>query len=108
MQTATNKRESFGEIINGQVPVLVDFYADWCAPCRMMKPILEELHRRMGDKLRILKIDTDKSPAIAEKLQIRGIPTLILFRSGQALWRHSGVVQAAQLEKIVSQYTTNQ
>ena len=108
MQTATNKRESFGEIINGQVPVLVDFYADWCAPCRMMKPILEELHRRMGDKLRILKIDTDKSPAIAEKLQIHGIPTLILFRNGQALWRHSGVIQAAQLEKIVSQYTTNQ
>jgi thioredoxin 1 len=109
METATNKKtESFGDIINGNVPVLIDFFAEWCAPCRMMKPVLEELRRRMGDKIRILKIDTDRSPVIAETLQIHSIPTLILFQNGKSLWRHSGVMQAAQLEKIINQQVSNQ
>ena len=108
MEATANKKESFGEIIHGNKPVLVDFYADWCAPCRMMKPVLEELHRRMGDKLRILKIDTDRSPAIAEQLQIRSIPTLILFQKGKLLWRHAGAMQPAQLEKIISEHSINQ
>lgn len=108
MEPTTHKRESFGEIIRGDVPVLVDFWAPWCAPCRMMKPILEDLHRRMGDRLRILKIDTDQQPAIAGQFQIQGIPTLILFQQGKQLWRHSGVMQAGQLEQIVRSYSTNQ
>ena len=108
MEPTTHRRESFGEIIRGDVPVLVDFYADWCAPCRMMKPILEDLHRRMGEELRILKIDTDRNPAVATEFQIRGIPTLILFRKGQPVWRKSGVIQASQLEQIVRSYSTNQ
>jgi thioredoxin 1 len=104
MQT-TNKKETFGEIINSDTPVLVDFFAEWCGPCKMMKPVLQELHQKMGDQVRILKIDTDKNPQVAQAFQIQGVPTLMLFRSGKVLWRQSGVVQARQLEKIIHQYT---
>lgn len=107
MTATSNKRESFGEIINGSTPVLVDFFAEWCGPCKMMKPILQELHSRMGNKVRILKIDIDRSPDVANALQIQSVPTLILFQHGKTLWRKSGVLQAAQLEKIIQQYTGN-
>lgn len=107
MTATSNKRESFGEIINGSTPVLVDFFAEWCGPCKMMKPILQELHSRMGNKVRILKIDIDRSPAVANALQIQSVPTLILFQHGKTLWRKSGVLKAAQLEKIIQQYTGN-
>lgn len=101
----SNTRENFGDIIKGDTPVLVDFFAEWCGPCKMMKPILEDLRKRMGDKVRILKIDIDKSPAAANALQIQSVPTLVLFKSGQTLWRQSGVVQAAELERIISAHT---
>ncbi len=103
--TTTNKKESFGDIINGSTPVLVDFSAEWCGPCRMMKPILEQLHQRMGDNVRILKIDIDRSPAAANAYNVQSVPTLIVFQHGKALWRQSGVVQAAQLQQIIEQYT---
>lgn len=103
--TTTSKKESFGDIINGSTPVLVDFSAEWCGPCRMMKPILEQLHQRMGDNVRILKIDIDKSPAAANAYNVQSVPTLIVFQHGKALWRQSGVVQAAQLQQIIEQYT---
>lgn len=103
--TTTNKKESFGEIINGSTPVLVDFSAEWCGPCRMMKPILEQLHQRMGENVRILKIDIDRSPAAANAYNVQSVPTLIVFQHGKALWRQSGVVQAAQLQQIIEQYT---
>ncbi len=106
MQTA-NKKESFGEIINGSTPVLVDFSAEWCGPCRMMKPILQQLHQRMREKIRIIKIDIDKSPAAAQTYNVQSVPTLIIFQNGKMLWRQSGVVQATQLEKIIEQHTTN-
>lgn len=106
MQTA-NKKESFGEIIKGSTPVLVDFSAEWCGPCRMMKPILQQLHQRMGEKIRIIKIDIDKSPAAAQTYNVQSVPTLIIFQNGKMLWRQSGVVQATQLEKIIEQHTTN-
>ena len=100
-----SKSESFGEIIKGETPTLVDFFAEWCGPCKMMKPILENLHQRMGNKVRILKVDIDKSPAIASALQIQSVPTLLLFKAGQPVWRQSGVLQAAELEKIITPHT---
>ena len=83
-------KETFGEIIKGEIPVLVDFSAEWCGPCKMMKPILDELHQVMGDSLRILKVDVDKNPAAASSLNVSGVPT-ILYKKGQLLWRQSGV-----------------
>jgi thioredoxin 1 len=106
MQTTSSHKESFAEIINGSTPVLVDFFAEWCGPCKLMKPVLEELHQRMGNKVRILKIDIDKSPAAAQALQIQSVPTLMLFRNGKSLWRKSGVIQAPQLEKIIQQHAS--
>ncbi len=97
------RKQSFSEIIKGDTPVLVDFYADWCAPCRMMPPILKELKNRMGDEIHILKIDTEKNPDVAIRYQVRGIPTLILFRNGHVLWQQAGVMQASQLESIIRQ-----
>lgn len=105
--TGTHKKESFGDILNGPVPVLVDFTAVWCGPCKMMKPVLDELHRRMGDKLRILKIDIDQSPAVANAFNVQSVPTLILFQQGKQRWRQSGVLQAASLQKIIEQHITN-
>ncbi|MBI5371850.1 MAG: thioredoxin [Sphingobacteriales bacterium] len=105
--TASTKKESFGEIIRGNTPVLVDFTAQWCGPCRMMKPILEQLHQRMGEKLRIIKIDIDQSPAAAQAFNVQSVPTLLLFQEGKQLWRQSGVLQAGQLEKIIEQNITN-
>jgi thioredoxin 1 len=99
----TNKKETFGEIINGDTPVLVDFFAEWCGPCKMMKPVLEKLHQEMGDKVRIIKIDIDKSPAAANVYQVQSVPTLMLFQKGKPLWRESGVIQAAQLANIIKQ-----
>jgi thioredoxin 1 len=99
--TTENKRESFSEILQGATPVLVDFTAEWCGPCKMMKPELEELHQRKCDKLRILKIDIDKSPAAAQAYYVQRVPTLILFQKGKQLWRQSGVWQAKPLERII-------
>lgn len=99
----TEIKESFGDIIKGDKPVLVDFHAEWCGPCKMMKPVLEELRKTMGDNIRILKIDVDKNRPIAESLNISGVPTLILFKKGQTLWRQSGVHSAKQLESIINQ-----
>ena len=107
MQEANNKKESFGEIINGSTPVLVDFTASWCGPCKMMKPVLEELQQRKGDLLRILKVDIDKSPAAANAFNVQSVPTLLLFQHGRQLWRQSGVVQAGALERIIEQHITN-
>jgi thioredoxin 1 len=102
---SNTKKESFGELIKGDTPVLVDFFAEWCGPCKMMKPILEQLHGQMGDSVRIIKIDIDKSPAAANAYQVQSVPTLILFQKGKAVWRQSGVVQASQLKAIISQNT---
>jgi len=96
-------KETFGDIIKGNTPVLVDFFAEWCGPCKMMKPILEDLRQRMGDDVRILKIDVDKNPSVAGTFQIQGVPTLMLFKQGQVLWRQSGVVSAGQLEQVIKQ-----
>lgn len=104
MSTAT--KETFGQIIQGDKPVLVDFSAEWCGPCKMMKPILDELHQILGDKVRILKIDVDRNPAVSQSFNVSGVPTLILFQNGKTLWRQSGVMQARQLQSIIQQKAT--
>lgn len=86
-------KTSFGELINSSTPVIMDFYADWCGPCRIQGPILEKLKAEMGDAVKVVKIDVDKNPGIAQKLQIMGIPTLMIFQNGKTIWRASGVQQ---------------
>lgn len=97
------KTKSFSDVIKGDTPVLVDFYADWCGPCKMMTPILKDLKKQMGDSINILKIDAEKNADAAIKYQVRGVPTLILFKQGRILWQQSGVVQASQLKQIIEQ-----
>ncbi|MBL7729934.1 MAG: thioredoxin [Chitinophagaceae bacterium] len=107
MLQETDKKQSFGELINGQKPVLVDFFAEWCGPCKMMKPVLEELHQKMGDKVRIIKVDIDKSPAAAQAFDVQSVPTLLLIQEGKTLWRQPGAVPASYLQKIIELHTTN-
>lgn len=97
--------KTFSEIIKSEIPTLVDFYAEWCGPCKMMKPILEELKVKIGSKATILKIDVDKVPKVLNTFQIQGVPTLILFKKGEIKWRQSGVVLASELERIINQHT---
>ena len=95
---------SFQDLIKGGKPILVDFYADWCAPCKAMNPILKSVKSKMGDQIKILKINVDKNQAVANKFNVRGIPTFILFQSNEIKWRKSGLLEEnvllAELKKI--------
>jgi thioredoxin 1 len=95
---------AFTDLIGSERPVLVDFYADWCGPCKMMSPVLKQAKDAIGDRASIVKIDVDRNPAIAEKYQISGVPTLILFKKGEVKWRQSGVVPASDLVNVLKQY----
>jgi thioredoxin 1 len=95
---------SLNDLINGSKPVLVDFHADWCGPCKMQAPILKQVSEEMSDKARIIKIDVDKNPAVAAQFEVRGVPTLIMFKNGKAVWRQSGVVGKDQLKQVISKF----
>ncbi len=95
---------SFKDIINSDIPVMVDFSAEWCQPCKMMPPILKEVKDHFGDRIRVIKIDVDRNPAIAQKYMIRSVPTLMIFKKGEILFSQPGVIPAAQLVQIVEQF----
>jgi len=95
---------NFQKVLQSDKPVLVDFFAEWCGPCKMMSPILKQAKDALGDKVTIIKVDVDKNPAVAQQFQVQGVPTLILFKNGQVKWRQSGVVPANALVELISQH----
>ena len=95
--------KSFGELIQSDKPVLVDFFAEWCGPCKMMPPVLKGVKNRLQDEVTIIKIDIDKNPQVTNQFQIQSVPTLMVFRKGQIKWRQSGVPNAVQLTTVLKQ-----
>jgi thioredoxin 1 len=95
---------SFKSIVSSNIPVLVDFHAEWCGPCKMMPPILSQVKEALGDAIKIIKIDVDKNQPLAQSLHVQGVPTLMLFKNGQSVWRQSGVLQANELVSIIRKH----
>ena len=95
-------KEKFDELIKGDIPVLVDFSAEWCGPCKMMAPVLEQLKGKMADKIRILKIDVDKNRELAGQYRIQSVPTLMLFQGGKTRWSGVGVMTSNHLENVIN------
>lgn len=94
-------KSSFDKIVAGDIPVLVDFFATWCGPCQVLAPILKQVKDELGPTVKIVKIDVDKNTSLAQKYQVRGVPTMILFKGGQAVWRQSGVVQKMDIVRAI-------
>jgi len=97
-------KSDFSTIINSSTPVLVDFFADWCGPCKMLAPILKEVKEELGENVKIVKIDVDKNQALAAKYQVRGVPTMLLFKDGKQVWRQSGVLHKNDLITIIKSH----
>ena len=97
-------KDNFKRVINSEIPVLVDFYADWCGPCKVLAPVLKEVKDELGDNIRIVKIDVDKNEKLARRYQVKGIPTMMLFKSGKQLWRQSGLLQKPELLNILKSF----
>jgi len=95
-------KSSFNNIINSKTPVLVVFFADWCGPCKSLAPILKEVKEELGNNIKIVKIDVDKNQPLASKYQVRGVPTMILFKDGKQVWRQSGVLQKSEIINIIN------
>jgi thioredoxin 1 len=95
---------SFSTLINSDKPVLIDFFAEWCGPCKTMSPILKETKSKLGDKITIIKIDIDKNPEAAATYQVRSVPTLMFFKNGKQLWKQSGIVQSNELVNLFNQF----
>ena len=94
-------KNNFKSIINSDTPVLVDFYADWCGPCKTLAPILKQVKDELGNSIKIVKIDVDKNELLAAKYQVRGVPTMLLFKSGKQVWRQSGVLQKNDILNVI-------
>ncbi len=95
-------KQSFSDIINAQTPVLVDFFADWCGPCKTLSPILKDVKIALGDAIKIIKIDVDKNQQLAAKYNVRGVPTMLLFKNGKQVWKESGVLQKEEIIHIIN------
>ena len=98
------QKNSFNNLINSDIPVLIDFHATWCGPCKALAPIIKNVKKKVGAKAKIIKIDIDKNPTLANKLQIRGVPTLILYKNGENKWRQSGMVSELELIRVIGEY----
>lgn len=103
-ETEAPQKVSFSELIKGPKPVIVDFYADWCGPCRMMPPILKDVKTALGEDVEIIKIDVDRNSQLAGSLKIQSIPTIIIFKNGKSVWRQSGVPTSSALTAAVKQF----
>ena len=97
-------KSNFNKIINSETPVLIDFFADWCGPCKMLAPILKQVKEELGDAVKIIKIDVDKNQPLAAKYQVRGVPTMLLFKKGKQVWRQSGVLQKNEIINIIKSH----
>ncbi len=94
----------FSQLVQSEIPVLVDFSAEWCGPCKMLAPILSEVKKKVGDKVKIVKIDIDKNQSLAASLNVQSVPTLIVFQKGETKWRQSGLMSAVQLVNVLQKY----